>query len=67
MSKLTMVEALNLAMDQEMARDENVCLMGEDIGVNGGVFRTTKNLQKTLFFHNTSQFGLTKFNLAYFF
>ena len=47
MSKLTMVEALNLALEQEMARDENVCLMGEDIGVNGGVFRTTKNLQKT--------------------
>jgi len=46
MSKLTMVEALNLAMDQEMARDENVCLLGEDIGVNGGVFRTTKNLQQ---------------------
>jgi len=47
MSKLTMVEALNLAMTQEMERDENVCLMGEDIGVNGGVFRTTKDLQKT--------------------
>lgn len=46
MSKLTMVEALNLALTQEMARDENVCLMGEDIGVNGGVFRTTKDLQK---------------------
>lgn len=46
MSKLTMVEALNLAMDQEMARDANVCLLGEDIGINGGVFRTTKNLQQ---------------------
>jgi pyruvate dehydrogenase E1 component beta subunit len=44
MSKLTMVEALNLAMDQEMARDENVCMLGEDIGINGGVFRTTKDL-----------------------
>jgi pyruvate dehydrogenase E1 component beta subunit len=41
-----MVEALNLAMDQEMARDENVCMLGEDIGINGGVFRTTKDLQK---------------------
>ena len=46
MNKLTMVEALNLAMKQEMERDENVCLMGEDIGVNGGVFRVTKNLQE---------------------
>jgi len=46
MNKLTMVEALNLAMKQEMERDENVCLMGEDIGVNGGVFRVTKDLQE---------------------
>jgi len=46
MSKLTMVEALNLAMDQEMERDENVCLLGEDIGINGGVFRATKDLQQ---------------------
>ena len=46
MSKLTMVEVLNLALDQEMERDENVCLLGEDIGVNGGVFRTTKDLQQ---------------------
>ncbi|MBI69306.1 MAG: alpha-ketoacid dehydrogenase subunit beta [Phycisphaerae bacterium] len=49
MSKLTMVEALNLALAQEMDRDSNVVLMGEDIGVNGGVFRVTKDLQ--------SQFG----------
>ena len=46
MSRLTMVEAINLAMSQEMARDDAVCLMGEDIGVNGGVFRATKDLQK---------------------
>jgi len=45
MSKLNMVEALNLALSQEMARDDRVCLMGEDIGVNGGVFRVTKDLQ----------------------
>ena len=47
-----MVEALNLALSEEMARDENVCMMGEDIGVNGGVFRVTKDLQ--------SQFGETR-------
>lgn len=46
MSNLTMVEALNLAISQEMERDETVCLLGEDIGVNGGVFRVTKDLQK---------------------
>jgi pyruvate dehydrogenase E1 component beta subunit len=46
MSKLTMVEAVNLALSQEMKRDSNVCILGEDIGVNGGVFRATKGLQK---------------------
>ena len=47
MSKLNMVEALNLALSQEMARDDRVCLMGEDIAVNGGVFRVTKDLHAT--------------------
>ena len=41
-----MVEAVNLALSQEMERDESVCILGEDIGVNGGVFRATKDLQK---------------------
>ena len=41
-----MVEAVNLALSQEMERDKNVCMLGEDIGVNGGVFRATKDLQK---------------------
>ena len=45
MPERTMVEALNLAMDQCMERDHAVCMMGEDIGVNGGVFRVTKDLQ----------------------
>jgi pyruvate dehydrogenase E1 component beta subunit len=40
----TMVEALNLALDEALARDPDVCLLGEDIGVNGGVFRVTKGL-----------------------
>jgi len=44
MPKLTMVEALNLAIDQNMAEDDRVVVMGEDIGVNGGVFRVTKGL-----------------------
>ena len=47
MSKLNMVEALNLALSQEMAIDYRVCLMGEDIAVNGGVFRVTKDLHAT--------------------
>jgi pyruvate dehydrogenase E1 component beta subunit len=41
---MTMVEALNLALDQNMGQDDRVVVMGEDIGVNGGVFRVTKGL-----------------------
>jgi pyruvate dehydrogenase E1 component beta subunit len=44
MPKLNMVQALNLALDEEMARDDDVVLLGEDIGVNGGVFRVTEGL-----------------------
>jgi len=42
--QMTMVQALNLALDQSMAADPDVYLMGEDIGVNGGVFRVTQGL-----------------------
>ncbi len=45
MPLLNMVEAINLALRQEMCRDERVMLLGEDIGVNGGVFRVTEGLQ----------------------
>lgn len=46
MAVMTMVQALNLALKQEMARDKSVVLMGEDVGKNGGVFRVTDGLQK---------------------
>lgn len=44
MPQLTMVEALNLALGESMAADDRVCVMGEDVGINGGVFRVTKGL-----------------------
>lgn len=43
--RITMVQALNRAMDEEMARDPSIVLLGEDIGVDGGVFRVTQGLQ----------------------
>lgn len=43
---LTLVEAINEALAQEMERDERVVLLGEDVGLNGGVFRVTEGLQK---------------------
>lgn len=44
MAKLTMVQALNLALHQEMEKDERVVVLGEDVGVDGGVFRVTDGL-----------------------
>jgi pyruvate dehydrogenase E1 component beta subunit len=41
---MTMVEALNMALRQEMARDDAVVLLGQDIGPDGGVFRVTDRL-----------------------
>jgi pyruvate dehydrogenase E1 component beta subunit len=42
---ITMVEALNLALADEMAADPRVVVLGEDVGVDGGVFRVTKGLR----------------------
>jgi len=44
MAKMTMVQALNYALNQEMARDQSVVVLGEDVGVDGGVFRVTEGL-----------------------
>src|SRR2546430_3520347 len=45
-AKLNMVKALNLALLQEMERDEDVLILGEDVGVDGGVFRVTEDLHR---------------------
>lgn len=42
--KLNMVEALNLALSEELSRDENVILLGEDVGADGGIFRVSADL-----------------------
>lgn len=44
MSKMNMVQAINMALDQEMKKDKNVVVLGQDVGVNGGVFRVTEGL-----------------------
>lgn len=44
MPKLTMVQAINLALKQEMEKDDSVFVLGEDVGVDGGVFRVTEGL-----------------------
>jgi pyruvate dehydrogenase E1 component beta subunit len=42
---MTMLEAINRTLHREMARDERVLLFGQDVGLNGGVFRATEGLQ----------------------
>ncbi len=44
MTTMTYREAVKRALDEEMARDENVILFGEDVGAAGGVFKATPGL-----------------------
>ncbi|MCG8636612.1 MAG: alpha-ketoacid dehydrogenase subunit beta [Desulfobacterales bacterium] len=44
MAKINMVQALNLSLHEAMEKDDSVLVMGEDVGVNGGVFRVTDGL-----------------------
>jgi pyruvate dehydrogenase E1 component beta subunit len=44
MARLTLIQAVNLALRQELERDPGVVLLGEDIGRDGGVFRATDGL-----------------------
>lgn len=46
MAKLTIVEAVRDALDCEMGKDDRVIVLGEDVGVDGGVFRATDGLYK---------------------
>jgi 2-oxoisovalerate dehydrogenase E1 component beta subunit len=46
MAKVTLIEAITMALAHEMERDESVIILGEDVGVNGGVFRATAGLQE---------------------
>ena len=45
MAELTLVEAVNDALHTELARDDNVLVLGEDVGRSGGVFRATAGLR----------------------
>lgn len=46
MAQLTMIQAITNALDMALERDENTLIFGEDVGVNGGVFRATEGLQE---------------------
>ncbi|MEJ9270022.1 alpha-ketoacid dehydrogenase subunit beta, partial [Bacillus thuringiensis] len=44
MAVMSYIEAVPLALKEEMERDENVFVLGEDVGARGGVFRATNGL-----------------------
>src|SRR5262249_53984162 len=46
MTLKTLIEAVNEALHEEMERDPSMIVLGEDVGVHGGVFRATDGLQK---------------------
>lgn len=46
MAERNMVEAINLALEQEMANDDAIIVFGEDVGIDGGVFRVTDGLRE---------------------
>jgi pyruvate dehydrogenase E1 component beta subunit len=46
MAVMTLLDAINQALDQKMAEDSRVVVYGEDTGFEGGVFRVTAGLQK---------------------
>ena len=48
MAQMTMIQAITDALRTELRNDENVLVFGEDVGVNGGVFRATENFKKNL-------------------
>ncbi|WP_066367741.1 alpha-ketoacid dehydrogenase subunit beta [Neobacillus fumarioli] len=46
MAQMTMIQAITDALRTELAKDPKTLIFGEDVGVNGGVFRATEGLQK---------------------
>jgi pyruvate dehydrogenase E1 component beta subunit len=46
MAELNLIESVNLALARALQDDERVVVLGEDVGVNGGVFRATVGLQE---------------------
>ncbi|VAW39698.1 Branched-chain alpha-keto acid dehydrogenase, E1 component, beta subunit [hydrothermal vent metagenome] len=47
MANITLVEAVTLALAYELKHDKDVVILGEDVGINGGVFRATAGLAQT--------------------
>src|SRR5437868_1137965 len=46
MAERNLVQAVREALEEEMDRDDRVCVLGEDVGHKGGVFKATEGLQQ---------------------
>ena len=41
---MNLIQTINHTLDQQLAKNKNIVLLGEDVGKNGGVFRVTEGL-----------------------
>ena len=64
MAEITLVQAVTQALAYEIAQDESVIVMGEDVGVNGGVFRATEGLLKRFGSHRVIDTPLAEAMIA---
>src|ERR687888_2092335 len=64
MTELSLVESVRQALLEEMQSDESVIVLGEDVGVHGGVFRATDGLQKEFGEHRVIDTPLAELGIA---
>ncbi|PIP78484.1 MAG: alpha-ketoacid dehydrogenase subunit beta [Gammaproteobacteria bacterium CG22_combo_CG10-13_8_21_14_all_40_8] len=64
MATVALIEAVNMALAYELEHDATVLLLGEDIGANGGVFRTTAGLQERFGAHRVMDTPLAESMIA---
>lgn len=64
MAVMTMIQAVTNALDLKLADDPSVIMFGEDVGVEGGVFRATEGLQKKYGKHRVFDSPLAESSIA---
>ena len=62
--ELNLIEAMNMAFDEEMARDEKVLILGEDVGRDGGIFRLTDGLMDKYGKHRVVDSPISEMGIA---
>lgn len=61
---VNLIEAMNLAFDEEMARDGRVMILGEDVGKDGGIFRLTDGLMEKYGEHRVVDTPISEMGIA---